>query len=129
MKTFVKFLGFASLLLALPLISVPASAAEYRQPGQAVDTLNGVRTPAPQGHFAKAPEAEKIVVAGRGARVGAAIVGGIVAGALIAGAARAHDDRRYYYTRRRYEDRCERWLWKCDRGSDWACRNFYRYCD
>lgn len=128
MKMLTRLLGLVSLMIAIPVFATSASAAEYRQPGQTIHPLNGAMSPAPTGLFARTSEPEKIVVAGRRGRLGAAIVGGVIAGALIAGAARARDDR-YYYSRRRYANRCDRWLWKCDRGHDWSCRNFYRYCD
>ena len=129
MKSLIKFLGLATLIAALPLLVQSASAAEFRQPGDNVSALNGHTSPAPKGLFAKAPEAEKIVVAGRRGRwLGPAIIGGVVAGALLSGAARAHEDR-YYYSRRRYENRCERYLWHCDNGERWACYKYDRYCD
>ncbi|KUO57549.1 MAG: hypothetical protein APF80_09815 [Alphaproteobacteria bacterium BRH_c36] len=129
MKTLMRFLGLASLVAALPLLVQSASAAEFRQPGEQVSALNGHMSPAPKGLFAKAPEPEKIVVAGRRGRwIGPAIIGGVVAGALLSGAARAHEDR-YYYSRRRYGSRCDRYLWHCDNGERWACYKFDRYCD
>lgn len=133
MNAFTRFLGIAMLAIAVPLFATSASAAEVRHPGAAALTLNGQASPA-TGLFAQSlPEGEKIVVAGRRGRVGAAIVGGIIAGALIAGAARAHNRRGghvdYYYHRDRYDNRCERWLYKCDYGNRRACRKFYRHCE
>ena len=129
MKTLTKLLGFAALVVAMPIFATAASAAEARQPDTAAVSLNGAATAASIGILAKSTaKPQTIVVAGRrGRRVGAAIVGGVIAGALIAGAARAHD-REYYYGRR-YRHRCERWLWKCDEGYRYACRKFYRYCE
>ncbi len=129
-----KFLGVAVLALGMPLFATAATAAEAPRPTATVQSLNGSGAGAPTGLLAKSntQAAEKIVVArrwrrGRGRWIGPAIVGGVVAGALLSGAARAHE--RDYYYRRRYGNRCERWLWKCDNGYGRACRKFYRYCD
>ncbi len=128
MKSIAKFLGLAMVAIAMPVFVQSATAAEFRQPDATLSGLTGHMTPAPKGVLAKAPSAEKIVVAGRRGRwVGPAIVGGIVAGALLSGAARSHHDR-HYYTRDRYSNRCDRWLYKCERGYRWACRKFDYNC-
>lgn len=131
MKTMIKYFALAVVALALPLSAQSATAAEMRQPGQAIQSLNGSAAKAPFGVLAQTKtEPQKIVVAGRGGRIGAAIVGGIVAGALISGAVRAHEyDRRRYYYRDRYSNRCDRWLWKCENGHRWACHKYDDYCD
>lgn len=130
MKTIAKYLGLAMIAVAMPLFAQSATAAEFRQPDVGkTQALNGQATPIPKGLFAKAPEPKTIQVAGRRGRwVGPAIVGGIVAGALLSGAARAHEHRHYYYSRRRYVNRCDRYLWHCDNGERWACYKFDRYC-
>ncbi len=128
MNTLTKLAGIVLMALAVPMFATAASAAEARMPDVGATALNGPAKPAPQ-MLAKRVEPKTIQVAGRrGARIGAAIVGGIVAGALISGAARAHRHERHYYRHRRV-NRCERWLWRCDHGYRYACRNFYRYCD
>lgn len=131
MTKLMKFLGAAILAIAVPLFAQSASAAEFRSPDAGTSIrINGQTTPAPKGLFAKAPEPQKIQVAGRRGRwIGPAIIGGVVAGALLSGAARAHEDRYYYYSRRRYVNRCDRYLWRCDNGERWACYKFDRYCD
>ena len=128
MKTVIKFFGLAVMAIAMPLFAQSATAAEFRQLDAKLSGLTGHMTPAPMGVLAKAPEAKKIVVAGRRGRwIGPAIVGGVIAGALLSGAARAHHER-HYYTRDRYSNRCDRWLWKCEHGERWACRKFDYNC-
>ncbi|MCH9809293.1 MAG: hypothetical protein K0U74_16325 [Alphaproteobacteria bacterium] len=133
MTKLMKTICAAAVVLAMPLVANSAMAAEAPHPTAQVKSLSGAVS-APTGILTKSNAAEeKIVVARRWRRrggrrwVGPAIVGGLVAGALISGAARAHE--RDYYYRRRYGNRCERWLWKCDNGYGRACRKFYRYCD
>ncbi|MDX2259862.1 MAG: hypothetical protein NW205_13230 [Hyphomicrobiaceae bacterium] len=129
MQSFTRFAAAAVLAAAMAFGATAVSAAEAPLPLEPKVSLTGAVAPLAPQLIAKAPEAEKIVVARRGRWVGPAIVGGIVAGALIAGAARSHAHERSYYYRDHGPSRCERWHYKCDRGHGWACRNFYRYCD
>ena len=130
MKMLMKLVAFAALVAVMPFVGQTAWAAEAGSPQTPSVTLNGPSAPAPAGVLAAASvKPQSIVVAGRRGRyLGPAIVGGIVAGALIAGAARARD-RDYYYSRRRYRHRCDKWYWGCEDGYRRACRKFYRYCD
>jgi hypothetical protein len=65
---------------------------------------------------------------GRGAGIAAGIALGVVAGAAIANSRRANAWDRRGYRRSGWRQRCDRWLWQCDRGNDFACERFENRC-
>ncbi len=64
--------------------------------------------------------------AGRSARraagIAAGVAVGIAAAAIIANRAEARERRAY--RRSSWRQRCDRWLWECDRGNDYSCEKF-----
>ena len=131
--------AFAAVMVMTATVASAAQApdAAVRANPAPVASFNG-------GLVSKtAPAAEKsIIVAQRrggrrgGRRVGkGAVAAGIALGILGAAAAASAAQSQPYYRDRRYRDRdwehrrwCRRMERRCDDGSRWACRKFYRSC-
>ena len=65
---------------------------------------------------------------GRGLAIGAGVLIGAAALAAAANHDRAYAGERRHYSYDDGESQCRRWNYRCDQGSDWACRKFDRNC-
>lgn len=117
MTSFYRTTAAAVLACGLAL-SAPAGAD-----AAGVSALAGLKDHAAQSNVIE-------VRRGRGIALG--ILGAAAATAIIAGAAHARD-RHYYGDRHYYRSRsgpsCRELRWRCNDGSDWACRRYYNRCD